>query len=314
MSAAEKKAIFIPPPPMLLGFRVLQRLSTSGGIVLVNALTAWTNEYFGTVQGLCIALLTFIIVKQLDNTDSIRPRLLKRVCLLYCNQQMRQLFITNDNSPASIFSDILLALALASLTIVLYDKNFSTPEHTNELKQMLESLLYLYGSILDFVFQYGVLKITICAFTASIYLQTGSSTQKGNEMYAFVWKMAAIINANLLSQGLSMLIPSTINLEILQCLASTCILRMILPDMQYYLTYLAAQRLLILLPDSAPLFFCITVCLELLPISSRNWVGEMCFTYVIISVATYTVQVPFWGMLFILIVTHYIDYIVQSQN
>lgn len=300
------------PPHALLGYQILQRLATSGGVIIVKALTAWTDEYFGLVQGLCIALLTFIIVKQLDKDKSVPPRLLKRVCLLYCNQQIRKLFIVGDNSPASIFTDILLALAMSCIAVVVYDKDFSDPVRTQEVRQLLEGLLYLYGNIMDFAFAYGVLKITVCAFVASILIQT--AVKPGNQMAAFVWRLAGIVNANLLYQGLLRMIPSVQNMELLQCLASTCILRLILPDMQGYLTYLAAQQLLNLVPDSACIFFCLTVWLNFMPVYSRQWITDMCFTYVMTSVALFTLQVPFWGMLFILVMAHYLDYIVHAVS
>lgn len=40
----------------LLGIQILKRLAMSGGVILVNAMGVWTDEYFGLVQGLCIAL------------------------------------------------------------------------------------------------------------------------------------------------------------------------------------------------------------------------------------------------------------------
>ena len=293
--------------PYMLGFRILQRLAMSSGVILISSLQLWTNQYLGTLQGLCIAILVFAITKQLDKDASIRPKLLKRVCLLYCNQQVRRLFITNDNSPASIFSDILLAIALAVIAIVLYDER-TNPNSTKELKQMLESLLYLYGDILDFAFQYGVLSVTVCAFGVSMFVKT--QKPPSTHIQKFCWRMVAIISANLLSQGMTELIPrSTPQVQFLQCLASVCILRLILPDMQSYLIYLAAYQLQIIAPGLPTLFFCALVCLEILPESSRDWVGELCFTYIIACVASYLTQIPFWGMLFVLIMAHYVDYI-----
>jgi len=300
-------------PHKLLGIQILKRLAMSGGIILVNAMGVWTDEYFGLVQGLCIALLTFIIVQQMDRDDSIHPKLLKRVCILYCNRQIRKLFIPNDNTPATLFSDILLAVGLAAVVIVLYDEKLCNQTGTVELKQILEGLMYLYGDIMDFAFQYGILKITVCAFTFSIYLRTMKPPQ--THLQRFCLRLISIINANLLSEGLTTLIPtSSPELKIFQCLASTCILRMILPDMQYYLTYLAAQQLVVYIPDAAPLFFCATICLDLLPTSSQEWISDTCFTYVIVSLAKFTLQIPFWGMIFILVLAHYTDYIIRVSQ
>jgi hypothetical protein len=82
--------------------------------------------------------------------------------------------------------------------------------------------------------------------------------------------------------------------------------------MESYLTYIAALRLMMLAPGLAPLFFCSVVWLDILPISSRSWVGETCFMYVIASISNMAVQqTPFWGMILVLVLAHYIDYIVQ---
>jgi hypothetical protein len=302
----------MPLPPIMLGCRIMKRLTMSGGIILVTAMGVWTDEYFGLVPGICIALLLFTVINQADKNHYARPSLIKRVCILYCSQQIRKLFIIKNNNPISIFTDILLAVALASITMVIHDRDVAHKTDTYELKQMLESLLYLYGDIMDFAFQYGILKITICAFGVSIFLRTSAPPK--TQMMQFCWRLASIVNANLLSQGLLSLIPSTPELGVLQCLASTCLLRMIIPDMEYYLTYLAARQLRLLIPGAAPLFFCATVCLELLPISGQEWIGEMCFTYVVGSVATYASEVPFWGMIFVLVITHYIDYIINSSS
>lgn len=300
-------------PHTMLGIQILKRLATSGGFILVNTMGVWTDEYFGLVQGLCIALLIFIIVQQLDKNDSIHPKLLKRVCVLYCNRQIRKLFIANDNTPASLFSDLLLAVGLAAVAIVLYDEKLCKQANTVELKQILEGLMYLYGDIMDFAFQYGVLVITVCAFTASIYLRT--MKPPSTHLQRFGLRLASIINANLLSQGLTTLISTTsLELKILQCLASTCVLRMLLPDMQYYLTYLAAQELVSYIPNAAPLFFCITICLDLLPTNSQEWVSDTCFTYVIVSLANFTLEIPFWGMVFVLVLAHYTDYIIRVNQ
>ena len=301
------KLLQMPSAPFMLGFQLLQRIAMSAGVILVSSLRMWTDQYLTTVQGLSIAILVFIIAKQLDKEPSIRPRLLKRVCLLYCNQQIRKLFITNDNSPASIFSDILLAIALAVAAIILYDEK-SNPDGTKELKQMLESLLYLYGDILDFAFQYGVFVVTIFSFGVSMFLKTQKQPQ--THIQRFCWRMAAIISANLLSQGMTELIPnSTPQVQLLQCMASVCILRLILPDMQSYLIYLASSQLQIILPKMPSIFFCLIVCIDIIPESSREWICELCFNYVISTISSYLFQVPFWGMIFVLIMTHYIDYI-----
>jgi len=52
--------------------------------------------YFGLIQGLCVAFLIFAISTQL-NQEEVQPRLLKRITLLYCNQQIRKLVDTHNN-------------------------------------------------------------------------------------------------------------------------------------------------------------------------------------------------------------------------
>jgi hypothetical protein len=300
-------------PHAQLGFQILKRLAMTGGVIFVSAVGDWTDENFGLLQGLCIALLTLIVVQQLDKgDDSIHPKLLKQVCVLYCNRQIRKLFIANDNSPASLFADLLLALGLAAAAIVLYDDKTYNQANTAELKRIHESIIYLYGDIMDFLFQYGVLSVTICAFTFSMGLRT---VKPSSHIQSFGLRLASMINANLLSEGLlTMVYTSSTELRILQCLASTCILRMILPDMQYYLTYLATQQLAMCLPDAAPIFFCITVCLDLLPKGSQEWASDICFTYVILALAKFTFQIPFWGMVLILVLSHYTDYIIRVNQ
>ena len=306
-----------PPnlPAMMLGRRILKRLAMSGSVILASAMSNWTNAYLGPIQGLCVALLAFALLNSEDHHEkSIEARLslAKRVCILYCNQQVRILFIIRDNNIVSIFADIILAMILATMTIIVNERyTRGRPQDVGDIKMILESLLYLYGDILDSAFQYGTLKITLCAFGASMALKTLPPPQ--TQMLQFCWRMASIVSSNLLSEGLSMLIPAVHGLKILQILTTVCVLRLILPDMEYYLIYLAAQQLKLELPDAAPFFVCVIVCLGFLPSSSREWVGEMCFTYILSAVAVYMSWVPFWGMIFVLAMVHYVEYILFSK-
>ena len=299
-------------PHAQLGVQILTRLAKTGGIIFVGAVGDWTDNNFGLVQGLCIAMLTLIIVHQLDRGNSIHPKLMKNVCVLYCSRQIRKLFIANDNTPASLFADLLLALGLAAAAIVLYDDQLYNQANTTELKRIHESLMYLYGDVMDFAFQYGVLTVTVCAFTCSMGMQ---AVKPSSHIQRFALRLVSIINANLLSEGLDTLISApSAELRVLQCLASTCILRIMLPDMQYYLTYLATQRMALILPDAAPLFFCITVCVDLIPCLSKEWVSDICFTYVILTMSKFIVQIPFWGVILVLVFSHYIEYIVRVSQ
>jgi hypothetical protein len=292
----------------LLGYQTLQRISLSSSVILVKALSAWTDENFGFVQGLCISFLIFTISTQL-NQEAAQPRLLKRVTLLYCNQQIRKLIDTKNLTPTTIFSDILLAIALAVMLIMICDRK--NGKKSSDLRNLLEGLLYLYSDTFDFAFKYGVLKITLVAFGISMFLKKMSPPT--SQIQNFCWKLATIISVNLLSGGTTMLLQSSfVHLDVIQCLASAAILRLLFPSMESYLTYIAALRLMTLAPGLAPLFFCSVVWLDILPISSRSWVGETCFMYVIASISNMVVQqTPFWGMILVLVLGHYIDYIVQ---
>ena len=45
----------------LLGRQAIQRVALSSSVIIVQALSSWTDEYFGLIQGLCIAFLIFAI-------------------------------------------------------------------------------------------------------------------------------------------------------------------------------------------------------------------------------------------------------------
>jgi len=303
----------MPKPSTQLILQMLKRLTLSGGFVLVGAMGEWTDEYFGLAQGLCIAFLTLIIVHLADKGDSIHPKLFKHVCVLYCSRQARKLFIVNDNKPTSMFADLILALGLAAAAIVIYDEKTYNQDKTTDLRRIHESLIYMYGDVMDFLFEYGVLNITVCVFTFSMYLRTIKTPS--THMQRFSLRLVSMINANLLSQGMTTMISSTsAELQILQCLAATCLLRMMLPDMQYYFTFLATQQLMAFLPNAAPLFFCLVACLDLLPANSKEWVNDICFTYVVFTLAAFTLQIPFWGMVFILMLAYYADYIIKKAQ
>ena len=291
----------------LLGRQAIQRVALSSSVIIVQALSSWTDEYFGLIQGLCIAFLIFAISTQLNQED-VQPRLLKRITLLYCNQQIRKLVDTHNLTPTTIFSDILLAIALAVMMIMICDKK--SQKASSDLQNLLEGLLYLYSDTFDFAFQYGVLKVTLFAFGVSMSLK--ALQPPSSQIQNFCWKLATIISVNLLSEGTTTLLQSSfVQLDVIQCLASVSILRLIFPSMQPYLTYMAAMRLTILAPGLAPLFFCAVLWLEILPVSSRSWVGETCFMYVIGSISMLVTQTPFWGMILVLILGHYVDYVIQ---
>ena len=61
---------------------------------------------------------------------------------------------------------------------------------------MLQGILYLYGDIFDFSFEYGTFKITACAFGLSIFFKEWPKPT--NQIMAFCWRLAEIISTNLL--------------------------------------------------------------------------------------------------------------------
>jgi len=80
--------------------------------------------------------------------------------------------------------------------------------------------------------------------------------------------------------------------------------------MESYLTYLTAAQITNIVPEIAPIMLCIIVWIEIFPTASRGWISELCATYVILSVMNYLIIIPIWGASVILIIAHYIDYII----
>ena len=293
----------------IFGSRTIKRVATSTTIIIVNALSEWTDEFFGLIQGLCIAFILFVISIHL-NKNEMQPRLLKRICLLYCSQQLGRLFLP-ENTATSMFGNILLAVALAIMMMMIYDK--TNANCIDDLKSMLDSLLYLYSDSLDFSFSYGYFKITVCAFGMSIFFTARKAPN--NQVAQFCWNLAAIVSANLLSIGISSMIQNgPIGLKFIQILASVPILGMIIPLLTSYLAYLAAIQLETLSPNLPSLFFCAMIWTYMLPESSRDWVGEMCFTYVIASITSTVTEYQPCGMILILVLAHYLDYIIEMYT
>jgi len=294
-----------------LGQRVVQRITLSSSVAIVNALSSWTNANFGNMQGLCVSIMVFVISAQLNQNET-QARLIKQITLLYCNQQVRNLIAIDDISPSGIFSNMMLAILLALITMTIYDRN--KENDAKDLRTILEGLVYLYGDMFDFAFQYGTLKITIFAFGASMFLN--STEAPSNPLQKFVFRLASIISVNLLSEGTIALTQqgSSHNMQIIECLASLAILRLAFPSMEAYLSYLTASQLISILPNAAPFFFCVVLWMDLLG-PGRQWLGETCLTYIIISVCNFTAQTPlFWSMILISVLTHYTNYIIESKS
>jgi hypothetical protein len=289
---------------VMLGTRILKRAVMSFGVVTVNALSKWTDENMSIVQGMCLIALLFITAVQL-NRRAVQPRLIRLVCLLYCNQRIRRIYSAGNSTSIDLFPNILLATALAVFLIAITETQDSAA--LDDMKTMLEALLYMYGDILDFLFQYGILTLTLAAFAAGLVFQMIPPPE--DPIKAFFCRMAGIVSTNLLYQGITSLINSSGQIELIESIAAASIIRMIFPSMESYLTYLTAAQLTKIIPDIAPIMGCIIVCADMLPSSSRGWISETCTTYVILAVMNYLVRIPIWGVQVILIFAHYVDYV-----
>ena len=290
---------------LVLGTRIVKRVIMTFSIVIVNAISQWTYSNMSAVQALCLVSLVFLTAIQISK-KAAEPKLFRLICLLYCNQQVRRLFISNDNTAVTLFPNIMLAVALAVLLVSISDKDDTGS--LDDLRVMLEGLLYMYGDIMDFAFEYGILPLTIASFGVGLVLR--HLEQPTDPIIAFVRRLLGIISTNILYQGVTSLINSTTQTKLIESIAATSIIRLILPSMESYLTYMTAARLAFLMPGVAPIMLCAILWIEMLPVSSRGWVGELFATYVIIAVINYMILIPTWGAVVVLIIAHYIDYII----
>jgi hypothetical protein len=130
-------------------------------------------------------------------------------------------------------------------------------------------------------------------------------------MRAFMQRLLSIVSTNILYQGISTMINTTKQAKLIESVATTSVLRLLIPSMEGYLTYLTAVNLSLLIPGMAPILACLVVWTELVPITARGWVSELLTTYVIQAVITYLISIPTWGAMVVLIVTYYIDFIIN---
>jgi hypothetical protein len=289
-----------------LGAAVVHRCVNTLSLSVVNTLSAATTEVLSPLESFCAAVLAFIVVWFVLDGESIHLRLLKRVGLLYCNQRARMLFSMDQGTVTGLFSNLMLAVSLAVLLIIMDSGN----KQNSDLRGILEGMLYLYGDILDFAFGCGVFKITLFAFAAGLVLDSVVAAPS-DPIYSFCAQLAKIVSANLVSQGIDMLIQSTPQLELFECLACAALLKRVFPSMGSYLVYLAAQRVYFLFPGLAPVMFCAVLWLDLLPRTSRGWVGELCCIYVVTSIAKYLLIIPVGGVVVVLVLAHYMDYAIS---
>jgi hypothetical protein len=286
-----------------LGLNALHRCVNTLSLSVVNTVSAATDEYFTPLEGLCIAGLAFIVVAFVLDAKSFHIRLLKRVCLLYCNQRARTLFVEDQGTVMGLFSNLILAVSIAVLLILT--------EGAGDLRGIFEGMLYLYGDILDFAFAFGVFKITLFAFIVGLFLDTVAELR--DPVYSFIMQLFKIISANLVSQGIDMLIQSTPQLELFECLLCVSVLQLLIPSMASYLVYLAAQRVYLLFPGLAPVMFAAVVWVGILPKTSRGWVGELCCIYVVTAIARFLFTIPIGGVAVVLVLAHYVDQMLEKQ-
>ena len=284
-----------------LGMTVVRRCVNTLSLSVVNSLNAVTREYFTPLESLCVAGLAFVVIGFVLGGQHIHLRLLKRVCLLYCNQRARMFFAMEQGTLLSLFSNLILAIVLAILLMIMGENGPG-----GDLRGIFEGVLYLYGDILDFAFEFGVFKVTLCAFMVGYFLDCVD--EPGDPVNMFCIRLFKIVSANLTSQGLDMLIQSTPQLELFECLACVAILRLVLPSMGSYLIYMAAQRMYFLFPGLAPLLVFAVLWLDFLPVTSRGWIGELCCIYVVTSIATYLLTIPIGGVVVVLVLAHYMDF------
>jgi hypothetical protein len=284
-----------------LGMSVIHRCVNALSLAVVNMISSSTGEYFTPLESLYVAGLAFILVRFILDGKSIHLRLLNRVCLLYCNQQARQLFSSDQDTLLAMFSNLLLAVALAVLIMLMGE---SGPG--GDLRGIFEGMLYLYGDIMDFTFSLGIFKITLCAFMVGLILN--AVVEPEDPVYAFCIRMFKIVSANLTSQGLDMLIESTPQLELFECLACVSVLRLIFPSMGSYFVFMAARRVYSLYPGLAPMLFFSVIWLDFLPVTSRGWIGELCCIYLVTSLSQFLFTIPIGGVVVVLVLTHYLDF------
>ena len=232
-----------------LGMTVVHRCVNTLSLSVVNVISASTDQYLSPLESLYAAGLAFVVVSFVFDGKSIHLRLLKRVCLLYCNQRARMLFDSDQGTVMGLFSNLILAVSLAVVLWLMDNQN----GQDSDLHGIFEGMLYLYSDILDFAFGFGVLKITLCAFIASLLLDRFD--ESSDPVYSFCIQLLKIVSANLISQGIDMLIQSTPQLELFECLACVAVLKLMFPSMGSYFIYLAAQRVFFLFPGLAPVMF-----------------------------------------------------------
>ena len=294
------------PSVQAVFFSLLHRLTASTCLAMVSVLDALTVGKLTSMQGLYMGLLVFLTAEATQSA-TIRLQLFKRVCLLYCNQRVRGLF-DYDSTVTAAITDLCLAVSVAVLLM--------TCTSSEDIQSLLLSLMYLYGDALDFALEdFGVMETTVCALGASVVLE--HSNPPAHKIWAFCFNLMKIVCSNLVCEGVNLLMQSdAVELELLECLATVAILRLFLPSMSSYITYMASKRMVYLLPNCTPLFVCAVVFVvknSFIPESGRAWLGELSFNYIVIDVSSHLSVMTFQWTVFLVIILHYVDYIVMHQ-
>jgi hypothetical protein len=283
-----------------LGINVVHRCVNTLSLAVVNMLGSMTKSMLSPLESICLAGILFVVVGFVLDANSVHLRLVRRVCLLYCNQCARMFFTMDGGTVMGLFSNLLLAVALAVLLLLVGDHGPG-----GDLRAIFQGMLYLYGDILDFSFRYGVFKITLSALMVGLCLD--NMIEPDDPVYAFSVQLFRVVSANLTSKGLNALIESTPQLELFECLMCVSLLRLLFPSMGSYFIYMAAQRVFILFPDLAPLLFFALLWIDFLPLSCRGWVGELCCIYIVTSVASFLITMTPGGVVVVLVLAHYMD-------
>jgi hypothetical protein len=286
-------------------FSLLHRITASTCLAMVSILDSLTAGSLTAMQGLYLGLLVFLVAEAL-NSGTIRLQLFKRVCLLYCNQRVRGLFDC-DSTVTAAMTDLCLAVLVAVLMMVC-----ST---SNDIGTLLMSLMYLYGDVLDFTLgEYGVFTVTVCALGVGMMVEAVKAPE--NKIWGFCYNLSKIVSSNLVCEGVNMLMQSdSVELEILECMATVAVLRYFLPSMESYITYMASKRFVVLMPNCAALFLCCVILVvtnSFIPRTGRAWLGELSFNYVVIDVSSNLSNMTFQWIVFLVVILHYADHLVTA--
>ena len=291
-----------------LFYTLLHRIASSTCLAFVSLLDTLTLDSITQMQGLYVGCLVFLVVEALGSVTT-KLRLFKRVCMLYCNQRLRGLFSPESTETAAL-GNLFLAVTVAIVMMATASK------HSEDIQSLLMSLMYLYGDILDFALvSYGVFKVTVAALMVSVWVESCAAPK--DPIYSFCFNLTKIISMNLVCEGMAVMVHSdAVELEIMQCMAVVAVLRLFMPSMESYLTYMAAKFLVTLIPGFSPFFACSLVWIisaSVVPSTGKQWVGELAVNYIVLALSLLLQTVTIQWVVFLLILLHYADFIVTER-